>query len=504
VARIFLCHASEDKAHIREFYHRLAAIPGFEPWLDEEELLPGQLWEEEIPRALKASDFILIFFSRNSVAKRGYVQREMKLALDSLQEMPAGAIFTIPARLDECEIPEPFRRYHYANLFDPRGFDRLVRALHHGLLERGEQVPESLETPPAHPPPSIEEEDTEPAPLPTSHEAPDLSPSPESEPNRASEPPADQPRRDSSAARPDDTPAIIQPSLLPQTFTNTIGMKFVLIPAGTFTMGSPDSDTDAYSDEKPAHQVTISQPFYMGTCEVTQAQWKAIMGDNPSSFKGDDNRPVEEVSWEDAQQFIQKLNEREGVTRYRLPTEAEWEYAARAGTTTRYSFGNDVSLLATYGWYYDNSGVRFIFFGGSTKSVGQLRPNPWGLYDMHGNVREWVQDWYGPYSAAPVTDPSGPATGAHRVIRGGSWGVTARYARSAARGGSPPGLRRGHLGFRCLSSGGEPRKRSVRQAGGAWRRAESGAARSHATVGMPVAERCEQVPVLPPLNTPGD
>jgi len=165
-------------------------------------------------------------------------------------------------------------------------------------------------------------------------------------------------------------------------------MEFVLIPAGTFTMGSPDSDSNAYDHEKPAHQVTISEPFYMGKYEVTQAQWKAVMGENPSRFKGDDH-PVENVSWEDVQQFIQKLNAKEGKEACRLPTEAEWEYAARAGTTTIYSFGNNASQLGNYAWYDENS-------GNTTHPVGDKPPNPWGLYDMHGNVWEWVQDWYGP------------------------------------------------------------------------------------------------------------
>ena len=150
MVRIFLCHASEDKAQVREIYQRLAGIEGFKPWLDEEELLPGELWEEEIPRAIETSDFILIFFSHTSVAKRGYVQREMKMALDAWEVIPSSMIHTIPVRLDECEIPERFRRYHYANLFDPRGFNRLVTALHHGLKQRGNQVLDLLETPPVN------------------------------------------------------------------------------------------------------------------------------------------------------------------------------------------------------------------------------------------------------------------------------------------------------------------------------------------------------------------
>ena len=145
MARIFLCHASEDKAQVRAVYQRLQAIDGLEPWLDEEGLLPGQDWTREIPRALQTSDFILLFFSRNSVAKRGYVQREMKLALDAWQELPEGTIYTIPVRLDDCDMPEQFRRYHYANLFDPRGFERLIQAIRTGLIRRTHTCPATHE-----------------------------------------------------------------------------------------------------------------------------------------------------------------------------------------------------------------------------------------------------------------------------------------------------------------------------------------------------------------------
>jgi hypothetical protein len=148
MARIFLCHASEDKAQVREVYHRLQSIDGFEPWLDEEDLLPGQDWTREIPRALQTSDFILVFFSRLSVAKHGYVQREMKLALDALQELPEGTIHTIPVRLDDCELPASFQHYHYANLFAPNGFAHIVRAIRAEIAQR------SGPTPPPSPQPS--------------------------------------------------------------------------------------------------------------------------------------------------------------------------------------------------------------------------------------------------------------------------------------------------------------------------------------------------------------
>lgn len=218
-------------------------------------------------------------------------------------------------------------------------------------------------------------------------------------------------------------------------------MEFVRLEAGEFRMGSANGETD----ERPVHTVRISRPFYLGKYEVTQAQWQAVMGKNPSYFTGDDTRPVEQVSWEDVQQFIGKLNAKEGVALYRLPTEAEWEYAARAGTTTAYSFGEDPKQLPDYAWYDRN-------LVGTTHPVGQRQPNPWGLYDLYGNVWEWVQDWYGDYAAATVTDPPGPSSGSARVVRGGSgsWGSDARDCRSATRGGLAPGYRGSYLGFRLL------------------------------------------------------
>jgi formylglycine-generating enzyme required for sulfatase activity len=231
---------------------------------------------------------------------------------------------------------------------------------------------------------------------------------------------------------------------LENTITNTIGMEFVLIPAGEFEMGSPPDEEDMWSAEGPDHHVNIEKPFYMGRYEVTQKQWREIMGDNPSYFKGD-NLPVEEVSWDDVQEFIRKLNEKEGTDKYRLPSEAEWEYAARAGTTTRYSFGDSESKLGNYAWHHDNS-------GDNTHPVGQKKSNSWGLYDMHGNVWEWVQDgWHDNYNGAPADGSAWESgDGTSRVARGGGWRFYARSSRSADRF---PGVPRGcsdALGFRIL------------------------------------------------------
>ena len=230
----------------------------------------------------------------------------------------------------------------------------------------------------------------------------------------------------------------VQAPLSP-TRRNSIGMEFVLIPAGEFLMGS----NNGLDSEKPVHRVRISKAFYLGKYEVTQGEWQAVMGNNPSRFRGAVNLPVEQVSWDEVQAFIRTLNEREGGARYRLPTEAEWEYAARAGSTTAYSFGDHPGQLGDYAWYGNNG-------GGQTHPVGQKKPNSWGLYDMYGNVWEWVQDWYGAYRADAVTDPSGPPSGSARVIRGGGWFPGAGDCRSAVRNFAGPGDRRGYLGFRLL------------------------------------------------------
>lgn len=290
-------------------------------------------------------------------------------------------------------------------------------------------------------------------------------------------------------------PPTPRPLALGSTRQNGLGMEFTYIPAGSFTMGSTEADIQRvvkanqskddqvtaalYKDETPSHAVTISQGFFMGRTEVTQAQWEAVMkttvqqqrdkaGNYALSNVGP-NQPMYYVSWEEAQEFIKRLNERKDGYEYRLPTEAEWEYAARAGTTSDYA-GN----LDALGWYGDNSGrerrdsvlewvksgrdgQKYVdqFLkpnGNGTHEVSTKSPNPWGLYDTHGNVWEWCADWYGDYPAGNQTDPRGPATGQDRVVRGGSWDVIGWYCRSAIRLRYAPGARNSYLGFRVVSS----------------------------------------------------
>jgi formylglycine-generating enzyme required for sulfatase activity len=243
--------------------------------------------------------------------------------------------------------------------------------------------------------------------------------------------------------------SFVQAADLPETYTNSIGMEFVLIPAGEFLMGSDKGkDPDAEDDETPQHRVTISKPFYLGRYEVTQAQWETVLGSNPSKFK-DRGNSVEMVSWNDVQKFITRLNRQEGHSRYRLPTEAEWEYAARAGTTGAYSFGDDAESLGRYAWYWGNSWLKMH---ARTHPVGQKEPNARDLYDMYGNVGEWVQDWYGGYSSSSATDPKGPSSGSSRVYRGGAWGYDAKSCRSASRSNYEQDGRPYFIGFRLALS----------------------------------------------------
>jgi formylglycine-generating enzyme required for sulfatase activity len=248
--------------------------------------------------------------------------------------------------------------------------------------------------------------------------------------------------------------------------------NMVFIPPGTFRMGSPTNEVDRWGWEDPQTAVTISRGHWMGKYEVTQGEYQAVMGSNPSWFNGDRtvdggtnygtdlNRPVESMVWSAATNYCGLLTQWERAAGriatnsvYRLPTEAEWEYACRGWTSTRFSCGDDPGYtnLTNYAWYRDNS-------GGTTHPVGQKLPNPWGLYDMHGNVWEWCQDWHGDYYAGGVAlDPQGPATGSARVYRGGAWTSYARDCRSAARSGNAyPVLWYGYFGFRVVLAPGQP------------------------------------------------
>lgn len=228
---------------------------------------------------------------------------------------------------------------------------------------------------------------------------------------------------------------------IPKTLEVDLGegvkLELMCIPEGTFKMGS--LRIDSYENDMPRHEVTLTNPFYMAKYAVTQEQWRVVMGNNLSYFKGV-KLPVNQISWNDAKEFIKKLNAKMDGG-YRLPTEAEWEYACRAGTTSEYSFGDYITPKNAN---YDESNI------GKPVAVGNYKPNDFGLYDMHGNVWEWCEDWYGGYPGWPVEDPKGPAVGQYRVLRGGSFAVNSLRARSSSRIICAPAIRIHVNGFRLV------------------------------------------------------
>jgi eukaryotic-like serine/threonine-protein kinase len=223
---------------------------------------------------------------------------------------------------------------------------------------------------------------------------------------------------------------------IPDSSTNSIGIQMKMIPTGSFIMGA---EKGCFIHEKPKHQVTITKPFLLGIYPVTQVQYSKIMGINPSFFKGSD-RPVDQVSWNDAQEFCKRLSQKEGA-KYRLPSEAEWEYAARAGTSTVYYWGDEID--GGVAWYDRNSERQ-------THAVGLKKPNAWGLFDMLGNVFEWCEDWHGAYPSDPQVDPQGPINGEVRVLRGGSWYDNGPFISITVtfRNGNDPLEGRSYYGFR--------------------------------------------------------
>jgi formylglycine-generating enzyme required for sulfatase activity len=251
----------------------------------------------------------------------------------------------------------------------------------------------------------------------------------------ASLPPATPEDRDHKKPSREDTPT---PARAPDLVSDT-GIAMNMVHPGTFMMGNC-GQTRSRRD-RPAHQVALTRPFYLGVHPVTQQQYEQVMGDNPSHFRGAD-RPVENVSWHDAQAFCRALAHREGAT-YRLPTEAEWEYACQATSASAYCYGDSPGKLHYHAWYAENSGC-------TTQPVCGKEPNAWGLHDMHGSVREWCADWFALYLPEPQRDPHGPSEGAARVVRGGSWSNAAEYCHSAHRVRMVPDASFSTIGFRVV------------------------------------------------------
>jgi formylglycine-generating enzyme required for sulfatase activity len=547
--RIFLAHAREDKGQVRELYADLKAR-GLDPWLDEIDMMPGQIWKQEIPKAIRQAGVLLACLSSRSVGKVGYVQNEFRLALSNFGERPAGSIFLIPVRLDDCDVPDlqipdrglSLRDIQWVDLWQEGGFDRLGRAIGYALAEVTNPRPASEKAEKAIPvaeprddggmapenaqkqvfiaePPRREaaagsaregapkrkawvlwrhptvmaavigavgavaaglttsplldrilsnnlmkpEERAVPGQVvnPTKSEEkavpgrpPRLLPPPLAERRPPGLPFQEPPRKVVNPMETEEKAAAGQ--VAPSGTLPEIGKQFrdcdacpqmVAVPAGFFTMGSPQSEEGWSSDEGPQHDVTLPK-FALSQNEVTFDEWDACVksgGCNryePSDQGwGRGRRPVINVSWDDAKAYVAWLS-KETSQPYRLLSEAEWEYAARAKKTTRYWWGNDLPTpeQANFGWNV-----------GKTSEVGAYPANPLGLYDMNGNVWEWVEDcWHDSYKGAPPKDGSAWTSGdcSRRVLRGGSWGLTPEYLRSAFRLGFFREVRSGGIGFR--------------------------------------------------------
>lgn len=410
-SRIFLAHAREDKARIRELYAELEA-KGFEPWLDEEDLRAGQVWKTEIPKAIQEAGVFVACLSSYSVEKIGYVQNEFRLALSAFGERPPGAIFLVPVRLDDCEVPDlqipdrglSLRDFHWIDLWQPGGLDKLIRDLEHAL-------------------------------------------------GRSTGIAAPQEKRSRKPASP-------KAGTMFRDIDEFWCPELVVIPAGSFLMGSTeperrwamqqDAQREWVNREKPQHKVSIAAPFAIGKCPVTRGQFARFVEatshdmsggalvwagsqweQSPSTdwcspgFGQTDLHPVVCLSWKDAEAYVRWLSRETGQP-YRLLSEAEWEYACRAGTTTRFSWGDEAPTPKQA-----NFGAKV----GKTTEVSSYAPNPWGLFNMHGNVWEWVEDCANnTYEGAPE-DGSAWTRGdcSLRVQRGGSWSNLPRYLRSAFR-----------------------------------------------------------------------
>ncbi|MDB9507771.1 SUMF1/EgtB/PvdO family nonheme iron enzyme [Microcystis aeruginosa CS-338/01] len=446
--QIFLAHASEDKPAVLALYNRLKQA-GYKPWLDKKDLIAGQIWRDEIPKAIKASQIFLACLSGKSANKQGYIQRELRIALDTLGEMLPGTIFFIPMRLEECEIPDlrlaevglNLRDIHRLDYWEEDGFEQLERAITHQFKLEPEEPKQPVIVP---------EEPKQPLSV-FNFEVVGVNAK------------GEQIKKESK-----------QSQYFREYLGNDITLEMVAIPGGTFLMGTEDEEIEklvkkfnwhGFRSERPQHRVTVSS-FYMGRYPITQSQWKAIaatakididLETNPSKFKGDE-LPVERVNWYDAIEFCARLSKLTG-REYRLPSEAEWEYACRAGTTTPFYFGETITgELANYNASNTYAEEAKGEYREETTPVGQFPPNVFGLYDMHGNVWEWCADtWHDNYDGAPRDGSVWIENGDDNrsPLRGGSWFFVPLSCRSAFR--LDP-YRRGDddfdLGFRVVCGAG--------------------------------------------------
>lgn len=454
MAQIFISYAREDEEEVNKLYWKLRDA-GFTPWMDTEDILPGEDWERAIHKALRDSHFIIVCLSAKFLAKRGFIQREIKASADRLQEMMGGDILTIPARLEACEVPEEFRQRQWVDLFKDNGWAKLLRALQVGAERRGIAIASAQSSVQSGEKKDAKEE------MPPSRKTSRLS-------------------YDFTTVTLDARGEVVKRRQGTARYfkeeAGGIDMEMVHVPGGEFAMGTNAAEAvevrkeierywkdsgDWVNKELPQHEVIVPD-FYIGKFQVTQAQWRTVarwpkvkidLTLDPSNFKGD-LLPVEQVSWADAQEFCARLTKKTGKL-YRLPNEAEWEYACRAGTMTPFAFGETITTeFVNCDGNNPYAGTEKGEFRKQTSPVGSLGvANAFGLFDLHGNVWEWCQDvWHESYDSAP-RDGSAWLSGGDsslRVLRGGSWYDDSRNCRAASRSWLAPGLITSVIGVRVV------------------------------------------------------
>lgn len=436
--KVFISYSHDSRLHldrVLELADRLRQ-EGIDCNLDQYEPAPAEGWPRWMDRQFQDADFILVvctetycrrFEGREEHGKGQGVKWEGAIITDELYSNESVNKRFIPVLFsndDAQHVPRKLQHYMRHLLAGDEGYEELYRRLTNQPRVIKPSLGKLRSFEPVNKLPSLPSEDRR----------QEFAPIEEKQ--------APKPQRQSAPSAPVIVPPPPpRPRVSHQNFTEDLGhgvkLEMIALPGGTFQMGSNE-----YGNEKPIHPVTLS-PFHIGKHQITQAQWQAVMRDNPSHFKGD-NLPVERVSWQIAFEFCLKLSEKTGKE-YRLPTEAEWEYACRAGSTTRYCFGDDEASLNDYAYFKENS-------GGKTHPVGEKNPNGWGLHDFHGNVWEWCLDYYNAeYYEQRVSDtPQEHVWSSYRVVRGGAWVINAANCRSACRGFFYPEISTNYLGVRVV------------------------------------------------------
>jgi len=458
--RIFLCHSSADKPVVRELYQRLRA-DGFTPWLDEEDLLPGQDWQREIPHVVRQADVVIVCLSKGSINKAGYVQKEIRFALDAADEQPENAIFLIPLKLEECEVPERLSRWQWVNLFSPNGYERLMRALQVRITDLG------LGSSPTPPPASPALQSTADTAL--AQQFSNVS----GGVNLAGQQVSigkDVIGRDKivqagmyiehatiiqSMSPLQDAQATAQPDKEANAQTWG-GIEFVRIPAGKFLMGSTDDNKLAANDEKPQFTIDLAYDYWMARYPVTNEQFARFVEETGYRFSPEKNwkktgdHPVVNVTWHDALKYCSWMNTLVASetqlmkARVRLPTEAEWEKAARGEKGNEWPWGNVFDL---------NKCNSRVSSNGVSTPVSRYSPygdSPYGVADLAGNVWEWCHSLYQPYPYKPDKSREDEAASGTRVLRGGSFVYDQGSTRCPFRLNDFPGTRHEYIGFRVV------------------------------------------------------